>query len=364
LSKSHSIAAKVLRNDPSLYKDLSVFMTKRGCSLARCIKPCVDIPGHPMVKSAGLVAGDAECYELFRPLFDPVLQVVHPRFSLANGHPRKDMNFDELNISMDPSGIYTKKVWVELRRNLSSFPMPPAASRVQRRVLEQMLTATLRDTIGGRYLPMPGSKSFSGRRGGTTQAEMLALAEEDVTFEVPESAVERASGVGRDWPDARGVFVSEERDIFAWINEADHLRVRAVGYHSGDLKGAMLRLAKAEDAIASGLPKNLEFAHSDRLGFLASLPENLGTGLTATVSVQLPKLSDSAGFGALCKKMKLRAERDSEGDGWSMSNADRLGSSELQQVTGVGEGVRALIALECRFEKGENINLRDLAASM
>ena len=33
-----------------------------------------------------------------------------------------------------------------------------------------------------------------------------------------------SSGVGRDWPDGRSVYVNNEKNVFAWINQKDHLR--------------------------------------------------------------------------------------------------------------------------------------------
>lgn len=33
-----------------------------------------------------------------------------------------------------------------------------------------------------------------------------------------------SSGVARDWPDGRAIYVNNDKDIFAWINQKDHLR--------------------------------------------------------------------------------------------------------------------------------------------
>jgi hypothetical protein len=34
-----------------------------------------------------------------------------------------------------------------------------------------------------------------------------------------------SSGVARDWPDARAIFVNDDRTVYAWINQKDHLRL-------------------------------------------------------------------------------------------------------------------------------------------
>jgi creatine kinase len=33
-----------------------------------------------------------------------------------------------------------------------------------------------------------------------------------------------SSGVTRDWPDGRALYVSKDKNLFAWINQKDHLR--------------------------------------------------------------------------------------------------------------------------------------------
>lgn len=34
-----------------------------------------------------------------------------------------------------------------------------------------------------------------------------------------------SSGVARDWPDGRAIYVNNDKTIYAWINQKDHLRL-------------------------------------------------------------------------------------------------------------------------------------------
>ena len=43
--------------------------------------------GHPMIKTVGMVAGDDECYELFKELFDPVISARHNGYASDAKHP-------------------------------------------------------------------------------------------------------------------------------------------------------------------------------------------------------------------------------------------------------------------------------------
>ena len=44
----------------------------------------------------------------------------------------------------------------------------------------------------------------------------------------PESASLISAGIERDWPDARGVFVSKQRNAVVWCNAEDHLRIISI----------------------------------------------------------------------------------------------------------------------------------------
>ena len=62
-----------MKANPDLYQQLKDKKTSLGVTLGHCIKTGIDNPGHPHIKTVGMVAGDEESYELFAPLFDPGL---------------------------------------------------------------------------------------------------------------------------------------------------------------------------------------------------------------------------------------------------------------------------------------------------
>ena len=59
-----------------------------------------------MIKTVGMVAGDDECYELFRELFDPVISARHNGYAPDAKHPT-DLDVNKLsNTKIDPTGKY------------------------------------------------------------------------------------------------------------------------------------------------------------------------------------------------------------------------------------------------------------------
>jgi len=85
----------------------------------------------------------------------------------------------------------------------------------------------------------------------------------------------------------------------------------------------------------------------------------LGTCLRAEVHVRLPKLSADKGFRQIFRRLDLQQRRGTvPGDVVLMvSNLDRLGTSEVDQVNGVIQGLRQLIAAEERLDAGETVDV-------
>merc|ERR1719188_35968 len=87
VSRHFSYMALALRREPAIYEKLLPIRTQKGVSLATCIKTGVDNCGHPLIKTVGMVAGDAESYEVFWALFEPVLRMISPSCQFEVPHP-------------------------------------------------------------------------------------------------------------------------------------------------------------------------------------------------------------------------------------------------------------------------------------
>ena len=85
--------------------------------------------------------------------------------------------------------------------------------------------------------------------------------------------------------------------------------------------------------------------HNDHLGWINMCPSNLGTGLRAGSMVKIPKFSSREDFKAVISNMGLQARGTahdmdvSTGGTWDISNAQRIGKSEVQLVNIFIEGL-------------------------
>lgn len=106
-----------------------------------------------------------------------------------------------------------------------------------------------------------------------------------------------------------------------------------------------------------------EYMWNEHLGFVLTCPSNLGTGLRAGVHVKIPLLSkEEKRLDTILDLLRLQkrgtggVDTAAVGGTFDISNADRIGYSEVELVQFVVDGVNALIAMEKELEAGKSID--------
>merc|ERR1712037_803547 len=139
------------------------------------------------------------------------------------------------------------------------------------------------------------------------------------------------AGMERDWPEGRGIIHGEK---------------------GGDVKGVFSRLARGIKAVGDSVKAECgkDFALSEQYGYIHSCPTNLGTGMRASVMIDLPGYTKE-GLPALQKRceelaVQPRGTRGESGgfDGctYDVSNKHRLGHSEVALIQTMIDGVNTL----------------------
>merc|ERR1719456_1996564 len=213
--------------------------------------------------------------------------------------------------------------------------------------------------LKGDYYPLAFSYSYAPKPKGMTYEEEEKMREEHFLFQEPDSTLLLSSGMGKQWPDARGIFANEKKNFLVWCNEEDHTRIISMQM-GADIKQVFSRFVKACNTVQDVVKKEgYDFMHNDHLGYILVCPSNLGTGLRASVMVKIPLLSARPDFKDICSGMKLQArggagvDSSSAGGIWDISNADRLGVSEVELVNLMIEGCAKLVSLEQALEVGK-----------
>ncbi|MCK5164429.1 MAG: arginine kinase [Desulfobacula sp.] len=316
-----------------IYKALKPVKTDSGFTLAQAI--------HSGIKnqdsSIGIYAGDAQSYDTFSPLFDPVIHEYHG-FSKNINHKS---NIGQISLPiLDPEGKYIKSTRIRVARNLKGFSFPCHITLSRRRELEKKIMACLtllKNNLKGKYY------SFNH----VSEKELERLKKENLIFEKGDR-FQDAAGINSDFPKCRGVFHSFDKQFVVWVNEEDHLRIISLEKTS-DISSVFNRLAKALPI----LKQNLDFAWNNTYGYLASCPTNIGTSMRAGVHIQLKKFEQNKDLlhnlaqayhlqirGTCGEKTKIRHAV------FDISNRQRLGISESEIIQNLHAGLLSIITAE------------------
>lgn len=132
----------------------------------------------------------------------------------------------------------------------------------------------------------------------------------------------------------RGVAVGLNESVSIMVNEEDHLRVQVL--RSGmQLGEAFEQINRIDDC----LEKRLDFAFSQKYGYLTACPTNIGTGIRVSVMMHLPALKLTGEIDKVkraAKDMHLAVRgmfgegSDAIGDLFQISNQTTLGRGEQE----------------------------------
>uniref|UniRef100_H2Z954 creatine kinase n=1 Tax=Ciona savignyi TaxID=51511 RepID=H2Z954_CIOSA len=325
----------------TIYQQLRGKETDSGFTIDDVIQIGVDNPGEPYNMPVGCVAGDEESYKVFAMFFDQVIEARH------HGYKANDVNRTDTASDKVKGGIFNVKYavtsYVTSRRNVRGFAMPMHSTRAERRKVEAIVKSAL-STCDGEY----SGQYFSLKESSEKEMEQLGS-----VFKQPIPNRNQPNSLSRDWPDARGLWHNSKKNFLAKINDEDHLGVLST-QQDGNLVQAFQRWNEGLTKIENGVKKSgKEFMYDEHYGFIATCPSNIGTSLKAGVVLKIPKM---AKYWRLEEVLtRLRLEKVDLGDCLDISNADRIGHSEVEILGLVIDGVQFLIDCEERLEKGEKI---------
>lgn len=233
-------------------------------------------------------------------------------------------------VAPGPEGDIALSSRVRLARNFQRFFFPPRADEETRR--QVMLTVA-------ELVPLLTQEA--AREYWFIPLETMSPLEREVLVEkhlASPDFIRHSQG--------RALAVSEDGAVSVMVNEEDHLRIQAVA-PGLDLERCLRQANWVDDVLES----REEMAFHEELGYLASCPTNLGTGLRASVMLHLPALvmSKQAGRVLAAATQLGLAVRGLYGEGteaagnmFQLSNQLTLGPKEeeiLANLSGIVQQV-------------------------
>lgn len=315
----------------SVFDTLRSAQTSSGYNFTQLIRSGVE----QQDSSIGTYAGDEESYSLFAALLNPIIKEYH---GSAGPHPNSDFSassLPELSSAAEGRIVSTR---IRVGRNLSGFPLGPGISREQRLDVEALIKHALQALPVG----LQGHYHSLGAMDEELQEDLLAR---HLLYKSEDRFLASAN-LMRDWPEARGLFLSNDETFSVWVNEEDEIRIIALK-QGGDVAGVFKLLSSGIQALS----ENLEFMFSSELGYLTSCPTNLGTAMRASVHMKLERLGENeASLKNLADELGLQVRgihgehSSSVGGVYDISNRMRLGVTEAAAVGHLINGINTLAA--------------------
>ena len=223
---------------------------------------------------------------------------------------------------------------IRLARNISGYPFPGRMdSQAYHQVEKLAVSAVMNDNsvLAGNfhYLSMED----------LPQTEAVSLVERHLVS--PEFIADR---------DGRGLLLNDDESVSMMVNTGDHMHLQVL--RAGmDLKRAYDQI----DSIDTTLDKTLHFAFDPERGFLTHNPDNLGTGMRASLMLHLPAITDSGAMPRIASNLaklglSLRgiygASSESESALYLLSNQVSLGITEEEAINNLTNIAMQLVQQE------------------
>merc|ERR1712002_1001157 len=273
IKSTKSLVAKYVTK-PIWEKLSSVKTATSGFTLAQAIACAVEFDNQ----HCGIYAGDWDSYKVFAEVFDPLIQEYHG-ISPDAVHT-SDMDVSKIQGNIDPQApVHSTRIRVG--RNIDGFGLSPGITKQQRLDVENLMKKAFGKMAGdlaGSYYPLLGMEEEVRQK----------LVDDHFLFMSGDKNL-IAADMERDWPEGRGIFHNASKTFLTWVNEEDQLRIISM-QKGGDVKAVFERLSRAINAVQESVLKESgkDFCLDKKYGYIHSCPTNLGTGMRASVHIDLP----------------------------------------------------------------------------
>merc|ERR1712066_771108 len=336
IKSKHSLTAKHVTAEK--WAKLGDHVTKTsGFTLAKAIACAVEFDNQ----HCGIYAGDEDSYIDFADVFDPLICEYHGL--PADFSHVSDMDSSKITGNVE-ADVPVHSCRIRVGRSIQGFGLSPGITKQQRIDVEALMSSALGKLTGdlaGSYYPLTGMAEDVRQQ----------LVDDHFLFVSGDPNL-KVAGMERDWPEGRGIFHNKDKTFLVWVNEEDQLRIISMQM-GGDVRAVFERLARGIKAVGDSVKaeSGKDFMLDAKYGYIHSCPTNLGTGMRASVHVDLPGWTKEGLkiLQARCEELHLqpRGTRGESGGQtgvtYDISNKHRLGYSEVQLVQKMIDGVNTLV---------------------
>ncbi len=220
---------------------------------------------------------------------------------------------------------------IRLARNLSDYPFVVRMSDKDKLELVEKVCAVAKEYMDFDRIDMHD----------ISQTQAIALVEQHL---ISPQFVKDTVG--------KTLLLSKDKTVSIMINEEDHIRLQVI------MGGLCLSEAfEIADKLDNALSEKLNFAYSQKLGYLTQCPTNLGTGMRASVMLHLPALKKDRAVASITSNLSklgltIRGiygeSTEPAGAMYQLSNQVSLGISERAAIDNLSNISSQLVKQEVK----------------
>ena len=186
--------------------------------------------------------------------------------------PDEQKNSDALQIKEHAGRLLSTKV--SLVRNIRGYPFACSKQNKNSEVFELVSLAVEKMKM----------KNINGELIHINSEEYIKI-KTGYNFDIFHSPELEKIGLLTDFPQNRAIYQFDKDNIFAIINDFDHLKLKIV-INDDKLQAKFIKLLK----ICNEFSKSLSFIYDKHLGFLTAFPDYLGSGMVTRSKLKLTNL--------------------------------------------------------------------------
>lgn len=291
--------------------------------------------------NVGLFAADPECYDVFAPIFDPIIQDCHRGLGDNFVHPELDWGIVSALSHADELHLYMEKCMIFCSRSLELQPFFPKMKKKHYIYVMETVRAVL-ENFCGKFVP--GSFYALEAVDEDTKARLKG---EGFMFDEGDET-ERAAGSSNYWPTGRAVYVSHDKSFFTYINYNHHIQFGCIR-KDGDLKKLFEQISSYGKVFDDQLP----CVRHPKYGWLTPYPTLLGTGMEIRARIRLKKLPVNAEkFEAILKESDLKLADQAITSNYvscDLRNTRCTGMTEFGAMQAFIAGIENIIRIETQM---------------
>lgn len=286
----------------------------------------------------GLFAADSDCYDVFAPVFDPIIRECHPGLSNDFIHPILDWGDASKLCYSDEMLLYVENSLISCNRSLESLPFFPKMEEKHYIYAIEAIRTVLENNCG-KY--QPGLFYALEALDEETKARLKA---EGLVFDKGDEA-KQAAGSSRHWPTGRAVYFSQDRSFVTYVNYKNHIQFGCVR-KDGDLKKMYEQMVNYGRIFDEHLP----CVRHSKYGWLTASPSLLGNSLEIRARIRLVKLpTKKEKFHEILQKSNLKLAEQVATPSYvicELKNTRCLGLTEFDAMQAFSAGIEKVIRAE------------------